>query len=82
MANGTFKMRMDVHRHGPRLMPNNCKNLNPPFFSLPSTFKWKMGKEETKKITGRKREDRESQRSQKENLKERGKTEKEVGEAK
>jgi len=42
-----------------------------------------MGKEETKKITGRKREDRgRSRRSQKENLKERGKTEKEVGEAK
>ncbi len=39
MANGTFKTKMDIDRHGPRLMPNNCKNLNPPYFSLPSTFK-------------------------------------------
>jgi hypothetical protein len=39
MANGTFKMKMDIDRHGPRLMPNICKNLNPPFFSLPTTFK-------------------------------------------
>jgi hypothetical protein len=39
MANGTFKMKMDIDRHGPRLMPNNCKNLNPPYFSLPTTFK-------------------------------------------
>jgi hypothetical protein len=31
-------MKMDIDRHGPRLMPNNCKNLNPPNFSLPSTF--------------------------------------------
>jgi hypothetical protein len=31
-------MKMDIDRHGPRLMPNNCKNLNPPYFSLPSTF--------------------------------------------
>jgi hypothetical protein len=42
MANGTFKMKMDIYRHGPRLMPNNCKNLNPPFFSLPTTFKVKF----------------------------------------
>jgi hypothetical protein len=39
MVNGTFKTKMDIDRHGPRLMPNNCKNLNPPYFSLPSTFK-------------------------------------------
>ncbi len=39
MANGTFKMKMDIDRRGLRLMPNNCKNLNPPFFSLPTTFK-------------------------------------------
>jgi hypothetical protein len=32
-------MKMDIDRHGPRLMPNNCKNLNPLCFSLPSTFK-------------------------------------------
>ncbi len=32
-------MKMDIDRHGPRLMPNNCKDLNPPYFSLPSTFK-------------------------------------------
>jgi hypothetical protein len=31
-------MKMDIDRHGPRLMPNNCKNLNRPYFSLPSTF--------------------------------------------
>jgi hypothetical protein len=39
MANGTFKIKMDIDRHGPRLMPNNCKNLNPSYFSLPSTLK-------------------------------------------
>ena len=38
MANGTFRMKIDIDRHGPRLMPKNCKNLNPPYFSLPSTF--------------------------------------------
>jgi hypothetical protein len=30
---------MDIDRHGPRLMPNNWKNLDPPYFSLPTTFK-------------------------------------------
>jgi hypothetical protein len=39
MANGTFKMKIDIDRHGPRSMPSNCKNLNPPNFSLPTTFK-------------------------------------------
>jgi hypothetical protein len=32
-------MKMDIDRHCPRRMPNNCTNLNPSFFSLPSTFK-------------------------------------------
>ncbi len=41
MANGTFKMKTDIDRHGPRPMPNSCKNLNTPNFSLPSTFKRK-----------------------------------------
>jgi hypothetical protein len=41
LANGMFKMKMDIDGHGPRPMPNNCKNLNPPNFSLPSTFKVK-----------------------------------------
>ncbi len=31
-------MKMDIDHHGPRLMPNNCKNLNPHYFSLPSTL--------------------------------------------
>ncbi len=39
MANGMFKTKMDINRHSPRLMPNNCKNLSPPYFSLPTTFK-------------------------------------------
>ncbi len=39
MANGTFKMKMDIDHHCPSLMPNNCINLNPSYFSLPSTFK-------------------------------------------
>jgi hypothetical protein len=39
MANGMLKNKMDIDRHGPRLMPKNCKNLNPPYFSLPTTFK-------------------------------------------
>jgi hypothetical protein len=32
-------MKIDINRHGPRPMPNNCKNFNPPNFSLPTTFK-------------------------------------------
>jgi hypothetical protein len=39
MANGMFKIKMDIDRHGPRLMPSNCKHLDPPYFSLPTTFK-------------------------------------------
>ncbi len=38
MANGMFKTQIDMDRHGPRLIPNNCKNLYPPYFSLPTTF--------------------------------------------
>jgi hypothetical protein len=37
-ANSTFKMKININRHGPRLMPS-CKNLNPSYFSLPSTLK-------------------------------------------
>ncbi len=36
---------MDIDRHGPRLMPNNCKNLDPPNFSLPTAFKGKNQRE-------------------------------------
>jgi hypothetical protein len=39
LGNGMFKMKIDIDRHGPRPMPNNCKNFNPPNFSLPTTFK-------------------------------------------
>ncbi len=39
LANGMFKIKMDIDHHGPRRMPDNCKNLNPPYFLLPSTFK-------------------------------------------
>jgi hypothetical protein len=38
MANGTFKIKKDIDRYDPRLMPSNCKNLDPPYFSLPTTF--------------------------------------------
>ncbi len=38
MANGMFKTKIAVNRHGPRLMHNNCKNFNPSPFSLPTTF--------------------------------------------
>jgi hypothetical protein len=36
MANSMFKTKMDIDRHGPRFIANN---LNPPYFSLPTTFK-------------------------------------------
>jgi hypothetical protein len=39
MANDMFKIKMDIDRHGPRLMLNNCQHLDPPYFSLPTTFK-------------------------------------------
>ncbi len=55
MANGTFKMKMDIDCHSPRLMPNNCTNLNPPYFSLLSTFnsfvRWALGKPHFKLFT-------------------------------
>jgi hypothetical protein len=41
MAIGMFKKKMDIDRQGPRLMPNNCQSLDPPYFSLPTTFKEK-----------------------------------------
>jgi hypothetical protein len=47
-------MKMDIDRHGPRPMPNNCKNLNPPNFSLPSTFniqKWELNRSENELST-------------------------------
>jgi hypothetical protein len=49
LANGMFKMKMDIDRHGPRPLPNNCKNLNPPNFSLPTTFKgfWPFKEQKT-----------------------------------
>jgi hypothetical protein len=43
MANGTFKMKIDIDCHGPRLMPNNCQHLDPPYFSLPTIFKNNTG---------------------------------------
>ncbi len=27
---------MDINRHSPRLIPNNCQHINPPYFSLPT----------------------------------------------
>ncbi len=62
MANSTFKMKMDIDRHGPRLMPNNCKNLKPPHFSLPSTFKQKK---RTESRRGEHREGEEVQSAEK-----------------
>jgi hypothetical protein len=38
LENGMLKMKMDIDRNGPRLVPNNCQNLGPPYFSLPTTF--------------------------------------------
>jgi hypothetical protein len=38
MENGMFKMKIDIDHHGPRLMPNNCQQLDPPYVSLPTTF--------------------------------------------
>jgi hypothetical protein len=31
--------KIDIDSHGPGLMPNNCQILDPPYFSLPTTFK-------------------------------------------
>ncbi len=38
MANSMLKTKMDIDCHGPRLIPNNCKHLIPPHFSLPTNF--------------------------------------------
>jgi hypothetical protein len=45
-------MKMDIDRHGPRPMPNSCKNLNPPNFSLPSTFNYKICRLSNKLFAG------------------------------
>jgi hypothetical protein len=39
MANGMFKMKMDIDCYGPSFVPNNCLHLDLPYFSLPTTFK-------------------------------------------
>jgi hypothetical protein len=39
MANVFFNNTMDIVHHGPRQMPNHCQHLDPPYFSLPTTFK-------------------------------------------
>jgi hypothetical protein len=41
MENSMFKTKMDIDPHDPRLIriPINCQHLNPPYFSLPTTFK-------------------------------------------
>ena len=39
MANGTFKMKIDIDRHGPELYPNILLLPDLPIFSLPTTFK-------------------------------------------
>ncbi len=43
MANGMFKMKKDIDRHGPRLMSNNnCQHRDPAFFSLPTSNYFKQ----------------------------------------
>jgi hypothetical protein len=37
MANGMFRMKMDIDRHVPILVPNNCQFIGPPYFSLQTT---------------------------------------------
>jgi hypothetical protein len=39
MANGMFKKKITLDRHGLRLMPENCQHLDPPNFSLQTNFK-------------------------------------------
>jgi hypothetical protein len=39
MANDMSKVKTDIDRHSPRLMPDNCQQLDPSYFSLPTTFK-------------------------------------------
>ncbi len=44
MSNSMFKTKMDIDHHSPRLMPNNCRHLNSPYSSLPTTFKTLQGR--------------------------------------
>ncbi len=39
-----WQKAIDIHRHSPRLIPNNCHILDPPFISLPTTFKLELTK--------------------------------------
>jgi hypothetical protein len=34
-----FKMKININRHGPRLLSNTRQRLDPPYFSLTTTFK-------------------------------------------
>jgi hypothetical protein len=38
MGDGMFKRNTNIDCHGPRLMSNSCQHLDPPNFSLPTTF--------------------------------------------
>ncbi len=44
--NNTFKFKITSDRHNAKLKLNNCALLDPPHFSLPSTFKYVPSKQE------------------------------------
>jgi hypothetical protein len=39
IANGKFNKKINIDRHALRLLPNTRQHLDPPYFSLPTTFK-------------------------------------------
>jgi hypothetical protein len=40
MADSKLKFKININRHGSRLIPNTNPHIDPPFFLLPTTFKF------------------------------------------
>jgi hypothetical protein len=38
MADGKFKFKIDINRHGPRLIHDTSPHLDPPYYSLPKNY--------------------------------------------
>ncbi len=39
LCNDMFKTKVNINRHGPRLLPNTRQRLDPPYFSLLTTVR-------------------------------------------
>ncbi len=42
MVDGMFKRKINTNCHSPRLVPNTCQGLDPPYLLLPTNFKYNL----------------------------------------